>query len=560
MRLSGRTFVATIVAWLALVPGTVSTAPMLTALVPTQGPARSLVAVEGTSGETTRVIWDAGTPGAHVIATNLGATMFSVPHDATPGTHAVAIEDDSGRSAAMTFMVSGPPPNTATPRIDHVMVLDAQFNDGSVLSVLYVQGANFDVGAVVEIDGSPVATVAHKAIIEDLYGVPPSAFDYPIDHYISLVAVPDSKPAGASVSVVVRNADNVPSSAEPYTLPMSAVTLDSDGDSLPDAWESVGHDQNDDGTNDADPYRRDLFVELDVMDGLRYPIDPSSFNAVRDMFRAAPMLNPFSGNGINLMLDTSGSVPSWDTVIFDRDGADGNPPDHVNTEAFSALKAAHFDHKSLGDVYHYVIWAKRQLGGGSGQSDAPWPVPDLQPGDDAIISLDDLPASFQSPRSQAEILAHELGHNLGQKHGGATYELYNPNYFSAMSYAWALRTGATIIKRRSWVTCLPFYYAQPDADEPGNNVPATLNMRVDYSAGMAAEVNEDALDETKGVCAHTVDWNKDGFEDGEGNPSIFALDANHNTVKHEKFKDFANWRSLLFDGPVKNGTISDVAP
>jgi hypothetical protein len=479
--------------------------------------------------------------------------MFSVPHNTTPGTtHSVALEDESGRSAAMNFMVIGNPLMTAKPRVDHVMVLDTTFSDGSVSETLYVQGANFDIGAVVKVDGSEVATIAQKAILNNLYNVPQEAFKDPIHHYVSLAAVPAARPPGTQISIVVRNNDTVESLPVTYTLPASAATLDSDGDTLPDAWEVAGHDQNNDGVNDADPYRRDLFVELDVMDDLVYAIDPSSFDAVRTMFRAAPFLNPYSDNGINLMLDATGHVPSWDNVIFDTPDAEGNAPDGQSLVAFSALRAAHFDHKTLGNVYHYVIWARRQLDRGSGKSDGLGPTPDLQAGDDILISLDDLALSYQTPRSQAEILAHELGHNLGQRHGGANDEPYNPNYFSVMSYPWALRTGATDLERMFWATCLPFYYAQPSADEPGDTVPVPVNMILDFSAGMAAPVNEDALDENTGVCAQTVDWNESGHE---GSSVLLMDDANENGTKHETIEDFANWRALRFDGPSKNGTL-----
>ena len=559
MRRSSATYVRALVASLALVPATACTSPNLTSLAPSQGPARSLVAIQGTSG-VVRVLWDVGTPNQRTIATNVGGTLFSVPPGAAPGVHKVAIEDDSGQSEAMDFLVGGEALAMGAPRIDHVMLLDAEFDGGDVSFTLYVQGANFDVGAVVEIDEAEIATTSHKAITNDLYGVSPNAFARPIHQYLSLAAVPGARAAGSDISIVVRNADDVESAALVYTLPTSADLLDSDGDRLLDAWEVEGHDQNGDGVNDADPHRRDIFVELDVMIGLTYPLapttgaDPGVLDAVRSMFQSAPFLNPYVGNGINLMLDSSGTVPQWDTVIFNRAGATGNPADGMVTVDFTTLKAAHFGHSALGDVYHYVIWARRQLGGGSGQSDAPWPVPDLQAGDDALITLDDLHVSYQSPRSQAEILAHELGHNLGQKHGGATDTPYNPNYLSVMSYAWALRTGGTDVERRLWATCLPFYYAKAGADEPANKVPVPVNMVVDYSTGMAAPLMEDALDETAGVCAQTVDWDEDGDEDGVGS-TILADDANENSVFHETIEDFPNWSSLRFDGPLRNGTM-----
>jgi hypothetical protein len=548
---------------LAMMPAAACSSPTLQGFDPPQGPPRSLVTVQGAHLELSSVIWDFGQPGERTIPGSLSGPMFSVPANATPGTHPVAIENFGGVTRPMNFVVNNEPAlRLDYPRLEHVMTLFAQFDSGRMNALLYVQGANFDVGAVVEMDGAPVATIAHKGLMNDLYQVPPDELGYPIDHYLSVVAVPGPMAPGDHM-LVVRNLDNV-TSRQPfkYTVPSSLAGFDSDGDSLPDSWELAGHDGNGDGVNDVDQYRPDILVELDIMNGLDHPLAstagaaPGALDTVRAMFGAAPFLNPFSANGINLMLDASGTVPEWDTVIFDRTA--GNPGDGVTTVAFSKLKAENFTHAAYGDMYHYIIWAKRQLGGSSGESDYPWELQPGQPGDDAIIGLDNFEASYQSPRSQAEILAHELGHNLGQRHGGPTDEPYNPNYWSVMSYTWALRTGATVVERRKWVTCLPFYYGKAGETEPLLQVPSVVNMIVDYSAGMASQIveNNGSLDEKKGVCNQAVDWDEDG-RPGEPKPMSGNGngDANDNDIFSDTIDDAANWPALKFNGPSSNGTI-----
>ena len=513
----------------------------------TSGPPRSVVALQTEGLDNARVIWDAGTSGEATLPTSLGATLFSVPRAATPGPHLVAIEHDGGRTTPVTFVVTGDALRIDKPRIDHIMLLDAEFSeDGIVATSLYVQGANIDVGAVVEVNGTEVATFTHRAMSNSLHGVSQDDLGYPIHHYIALAAVP-APTSTRELSVVVENLDGKKSDAVQYTLPASPAARDSDGDSLLD-------------TSDEDPYQRDILVELDIMIGLTYAIAPTTasglgaLDGVRAMFAAAPFLNPYTTSGINLVLDVSGSVPAKDTVIFDVDGVDSSSADGTYTVAFSTLKAAHFGHKADADAWHYVIWAKRTLAGGSGESDQPWPVPApaLEPGDDAVIGLDSLAGSFQTPRSQAEILAHELGHNLGQKHGGRTDDPYNPNYLSVMSYSWALRGGLHIVDRRPRVTCLPFYYAVSGGNEPNDQLPTAINMAIGYSAGMAAPIDERKVNEVKGVCGQPVDWDRNG---NRGEWTAKRIDANDNRIQDEMIEDFANWRALLFDGPKLNGTL-----
>ena len=71
--------------------------------------------------------------------------------------------------------------------------------------------------------------------------------------------------------------------------------------------------------------------------------------------------------------------------------------------------------------------------------------------------------------AQAGTLMHELGHNLGLRHGGDDHVRYKPNYLSVMNYAFQL-TGL---------------------------LQADLTARLDYSR-FAIGMNEAALNETTG--------------------------------------------------------------
>ncbi|MEO8453167.1 MAG: hypothetical protein ABI647_25485 [Gemmatimonadota bacterium] len=539
------------------------TAPSISALDAPTGPERTVVMVQGTNVLFSRIVWDAGLPGERTVPGGfLGGYMFSVPPGATNGPHPVALENGRGRSAPATFTVTDPVA-IGGPRVDHVMLVSNSFPaPGKLLVWLYVQGANIDVGSVVQVDGVDAATVAHKALRNELFGIAPASLGFPIRHYLSLLAAPDTLAAGSTVSITVRNLDGTVSGAFPYTLPANAASVDSDGDGLLDTWETAGFDADGNGAVDVDlaalgakPYRRDVLLEVDVMNGLANPPiatapgSPGTFDLARGMFAAAPVINPVDSNGINLIIDASGTVPFVQTIGF---GAADNAM--LGTANYSTVKAANFTNAVRGNIYHYAVWGNAQPGGFSGISDI---VFDLAgnvtgPGDDFIVSFDDFGASFQTLRSQVETLAHEFGHDLMQQHGGNNNNQLKPNYWSVMAYTWQLRTGRNNATRRQRVTCWPFYYAAAGATEPAGALPGAINAVVDYSEGMAASVteNNNTLNETTGVCGLAVDWN----DDGDQADLNLSADADDDGVLGV-VTDFANWRALNFRGPALNGTV-----
>jgi hypothetical protein len=450
-----------------------------------------------------------------------------------------------------------------------------------------VQGANFDVGAVVQIGVTEVvggnevttftdvATFSHKGLSTDWYGVPETEMAYPIRHYLSTVALPGVQPAGATLKLRVRNLDGQTSKEEfPYILPADAAHVDSDGDGLLDSWETNGYDADHDGTVDVnlpalgtDPYRRDILLELDIMDNLRYRPGPEVFDGARALFRSAPILNPFSDSGINLILDTSGKpclrnpegvdVCSFQEVVFDTQfmlpfigNTQGEDPFGRGSVRFSELKRHNFDNAKRDQIFHYGIWGINLSFGVSGMSDF---------ADDFVVTMDGdaFGASYQTNRSRVEELTHELGHDLRQLHGGTDNQAYKPTYLSVMSYIWDLRTSwwdrkidQPDNKRRvARPTCLPFYYASRGADEVGGAVPPTVNgvktadyTVVDYSEGMGKAIDRPVSPPggPRGplpkICGKDVTWEN--------------LPLDPATIRIE---DFPNWRDLKFDGPGLNG-------
>jgi hypothetical protein len=585
--------------------------PVLTGLTHDEGRQRSLVRVEGENLGLAKVIWDAGQPGERVIPGSLlGAHMFSVPKGAADGPHPVAVENAWGRSATVQFGVTGEAP-WFKPRIDRVSLVMARFDGGTVRPALYVQGANIDVGATVQVkQGSnsweDVATASHQGLWPEMYGVDLHQMHsyYPITpilHYLALLAVPGDRALGAELEVRVKNLDKQVSAAYPYLLPTGPDTLDSDGDNIPDSWETKGRFDAD-GTMLIDlpglgvhPLQPDVLVELDVMGKtkvstatLSFPPQPEMLKYVQEMFRQAPILNPLGHEGVHLIFD-----PSQPEIIPYREEITFSPliPPVEGVTDISDIKDLHFDEKIRGRTHIYAVWARSLSGATWAISDADLagskaganilvvdglPTQPSLGGDDVVIAFDDHHAVYNSPHVHAAALAHELGHCLGQRHGGDTLaDLYKPNYWSVMSYAWLTRCVHSDTWRWKAPTCGPIYWGDPQATEYEVST-GTFGVKpapdavpvIAYSHGMGPTLDEDAgnLKEKIGVCGHPADWDSGGTvstspyagdvdDDYPGvNPGQTAgveLSVQTNETVH----DFSNWRALDYRGPETGGLV-----
>jgi hypothetical protein len=529
--------------------------PHITSLDPASGPDRTLVSVSG-DVIFTSLLWDAGTATETTLPGGfLGGYMFSVPPAAAQGGHNIQLIRSGHRSNVVPFNVTPPVPFGA-PRLDRVTLIGTSFTTaGKVKTWLIVQGADIDVGAEVLVDGVVQPTVAYRGLHNDLLGIQPATLGYPIYHYLALLAAPGERTLAATIAVSVRNRDGQPSNTLNYVLPASAATLDSDGDDIPDDWELHGYDADGDGVVDvnlpalgADRFRPDLLLEVDVMQGLANSPTAATFQAIQDAFAAAPIINPTGTDGIHLILDTTGNVPYWQTI--DLTGADNAAGGFAN---FYTLKTANFDNTHRGRLYYYCIWSNARPGGSSGISDPSQNAAGTDfsgPGDDCIVSFDDFPAAYQTARSGAETLMHELGHDLQQRHGGATHYQYNPAYSSVMSYDWQLRSGRSNAWRQTHPICPPFYYGQTGVTEANGAPPAAVGNVIDYSQGMVASLTENALNEPQGVCnTIAVDWNNNGSATQNG----VSVDLDADGAMTHVLVDFPNWARLVFGGPRLNG-------
>jgi len=244
------------------------------------------------------------------------------------------------------------------------------------------------------------------------------------------------------------------------------VNADRDGDGLFDSWETGGIDVNGDGTVDlplhqppfdADPFKKDLFVESDFMavTGMGAHSHAPAAGALQDVvdaFAAAP-ISTFGGGvkpGIALHAMLDEQLPEVVSFLFDStgsganddfndlklgtpaepcDGAFGTMADRSSPNCANILAA-----KKL--VFRYSIFGHdhTEAPGSSGRGEL-----GALGGNDFIVTLGsftatDIAGAGGQRAADAGTYMHELGHTLSLRHGGSDDLNCKPNYRSVMNY------------------------------------------------------------------------------------------------------------------------------
>lgn len=299
---------------------------------------------------------------------------------------------------------------------------------------------------------------------------------------------------------------------------------DVDVDGLPDLAEVQGSTWNELPLFEwgARTAQRDVFVEVDWL-------TPTGFNGTFD-----PGVEPrrealeriegvFRSHGVFVHFDTGPlfhPAPGLDPASFDLGGGNQQPwactvtlSNVAGATSFYQLKANHADvRRRL--AFHYALFASSLADVTCANSGAGVSGNSELNGNDLAIALGRAGLTLanqngvnQTINWQAATLMHELGHNLGLRHGGFEDANFKPNYLSIMNYYYQ-NDGLPVIGMnegdryyRSYV----LYGACSGA--PGLTSATQLNRNrfaspalfaLDYSDGGSVALDEAALVESNG--------------------------------------------------------------
>jgi hypothetical protein len=236
-----------------------------------------------------------------------------------------------------------------------------------------------------------------------------------------------------------------------------------------------------------------------------------------DLFDPAPGIDPDSYD-----LGGGGEVPAFA-------GGVSLLSDDPGTARFYALKTAHMERRRLA-IFRYVFSGEPSAGAAGSAG-----LAELGGNDIAIMLGTDPTAASQPSMEQAFVLAHELGHNLGLRHGGGEARDLKPNYVSIMNYLY--RTGLPVPGTGEGE---PYYRMHSCAAAPPAQSLSAL--RIDFSDGTADALDERSLLETRGLRrpgSGPVDFNCNGKID----PGPYALDLNGDGTLNV-LEDHDDWSAL----------------
>ena len=314
---------------------------------------------------------------------------------------------------------------------------------------------------------------------------------------------------------------------------------DTDGDGLPDCWEdgtwwadglpgialdgvyTLGRqphlptasryawtrtEQRFESRQCADELNRDIFVEIDYMEFHRPRSD--SVSDVVTAFANAPAFGPLSGKcegagctpGVRLHVQVDEQITHVDkTALFPCTGPKG-----VNDADFDTTKTARFG--TLADrnsgatmlnakrlAFHYGLFVHSQSPTPPATTNTSSGCAELF-GNDFMVAMGSWtppnpaipahPGGVGSKSEQAGTFMHELGHNLGLRHGGVDNINCKPHHVSVMNYAYQFPNS---------VPDRPLNYS------PLLGVAAPLPCGSPIPPGTPLGLNEARLDEREGV-------------------------------------------------------------
>lgn len=189
-------------------------------------------------------------------------------------------------------------------------------------------------------------------------------------------------------------------------------TADTDGDGIEDGTEVTATDR----FPDADPLHKDVYVEIDYMNGERPP--EADLAAIESSFARAPIANPDGESGVDVHLRVDEAVPSSPTTWgTSRSGRSNDIWDYRDRYA-QLIDRGHYYAVVVNEVRTPNAPASEVNGYSFGN----------------VLMVE----NFGEPAVPDNVLVHELGHVLGlapfQHRGIDSQELSFEAYPSVMNY------------------------------------------------------------------------------------------------------------------------------
>ncbi|MEP7341448.1 MAG: putative Ig domain-containing protein, partial [Acidobacteriota bacterium] len=383
---------------------------------------------------------------------------------------------------------------------------------------------------------------------------------------------------------------------------------DSDDDGLYDTWEINGIDYNSDGVVDlplnlppynANPRRKDIFVEIDWMVKTANWPRTDMLESVRNAFAAAPVSNPDGRTGITLHYFVDDLLIFAEQVRFSTTGPDthddfndfkngSNNPSSPGSPCGGGANDGYFGARAerTGPNCNAILGARRQafrycILGNKYDSDPPGSsgVAEIA-GNDFMVTLhsgfevmaNDTAAQWGTTSLaefvdlQAGTFMHELGHTLGLLHGGTNGINFKPNYLSVMNYSRQFNRAGMTLGLQPTLTRLGRVL-----DYSRNSVGMSESFLSEFTgingpSGAFTLFNPDGrstpfLVPTFGV----IDWNRNGFFE-----SSVSVDLNffsgQNPSPGQNHVSLSDWASLVYnfrnspdfaDRPLRTTVIED---
>ncbi|RKG93667.1 hypothetical protein [Corallococcus terminator] len=298
---------------------------------------------------------------------------------------------------------------------------------------------------------------------------------------------------------------------------------DTDGDRLNDYAESFGFGGGLDLTAlGANARRKDIFIEADYYPG-QQPTQ-AMLNRVITAFSKAPVSNPDGSTGITLHIVVDQQIAAADADL------DLNP---VWTD-FDVIKGKYFA-ANRAPYFHYMLFAHRYAGGNSSGISRGIPAHDF------VVTL-----GFAAGITELQLagtVMHELGHNIGLRHGGTDDANFKPNYLSIMNYEYQFYGfgigGLNNVLDYSRVQVASFN--ELSVNEVSGFAPVAPTTEADLAKISGLRFNDAQV---TGNASTNIDFNNNGGIEA----ATYSRDFNRNGVANVFPASQNDWLALAYDG------------